>query len=292
MMLCSCNKPTFSFTDLNNNLVVHKCAITKTQYSDIKEDKKLGYVLVESEKVGKPCDFLLKIPLGGVTGKKCPIIPENAMSHEDIRNHNKTVRSFHNDVKITFQRAINIGKFSPMTWEVVGALDYLASNNLLIPPWKQSEETFEEYLHRFKEAEWVDKNWILRLNRYNTWLKRKQKRAEAVEKSVEIFDDWPVLQKSIRKSLKKELKKREKIKSKNVQEQAYQNTKYEQEAQDIDDEPNLFPDLEEEEEMSVASSQASENSEEFSLCDEEDDEGLEPDEGVPGEELEFCDFNE
>lgn len=287
-MLCSCNKPTYSFTDLNTNTVVHKCSTTKTQYADLKEDKKLGYVLIESEKVGKPCDFLKIIKLSS-SGRQLKI---PLQFHDTPRS--KVEPNFYYSVKTAYDRASNIGEHSPLTWGVISTLDRYAKNNLLIEPWKQRQESFSEYLRRFREAEWVDKNWVLRQAKYKDWLRRKKAKLDNIEQSTEIFHGMPVLQKKIRRSLKKELKKKEKIVSKNVEYRAYQNAEFVQETvfdPDADFEANPFNEADPDDDE--GSSKASEPSEEFSVCDEGSEDGeIDCDEGEPGEELEFSGFNE
>lgn len=247
-MLCNCDRPQtpYSIVDITNNKIIYRCATTVIQYQDLKQSKIGGWPLIRS-KDGKPCNFykekVLLSPDKGVSKESSlkPLI-------EPLKISNVSV-PFQNIIEKVYNKAVLAGKYPEelrlenqhyeigpyeddssrskkgvLDWKIIGALDYYAINFLLIKPWIRcgdQKESWSAYLERFKSTPWIDKSSVLSKKKLDNWLKIKKKRAAGIEKSVEIFDMLPGLQKKIRRQFKKDLKKEEKIIPQDIQEQSY-----------------------------------------------------------------------
>jgi len=247
-VLCNCNKPASVFTDISKRQIRWRCEETYWIAQDIKINKgQAPWPIWDETKHGSPCDFvqvydLPREPIAKRWRKivdkllvcQDPVnIPKDGTKYLDVHptqgplSEEHKQRLFVSTLEKLCLRARNRSSWSPMSWEFISKMNTYAEQHLLIPSWQmggEHKETWEEFLDRFEAAEWVSKNWMIRLSQYKQHEQKPQKRFDAIEKQLVIFEGLPRLKKIVRKNLKRDWKKKEKenlIADKNVEHEAF-----------------------------------------------------------------------
>ena len=236
---CYCNKKVDIISNLSKNILIARCPITKIQISDLKVCNKVGTVITYLEKEGTPCNFIKKIPLQFKknTNKEAPteIIKREVLKAPPPLRTPFQLKLDHLFSKIEepvialVRPEEDIGTCTENSWpiyeplpppkmvireqidpDVISNLDSYAINNLLIKPWDRKNETFPEYIKRFKETPWINQNWKIRHHKYKLKVLFKKNYHEAQYKCLDIFDDMPILKETIQKTIRKRIKKQDK----------------------------------------------------------------------------------
>ncbi len=285
-VMCDCGKVCSMYS--MKNYFIYKCATTKMLLEDLKL-KDTGLNLNWIENPEKPCDFRKTVKMYDITYTKvwrrlCDRLLASHVEILDAYVSGNKYDTFKHRLKALCDSVEKRGRFNPMTWSKVCEFDLYASKHLLIDPWQKSgknKETWEEFLERFKSAEWVDKNYLIRERKYRDYFEKKKIDKENIIKSTEVLDIFPNLQKRIQKQLKKKYKTEEKIrlsKPCNIEELGFIKLKKElfkiemEKEADLEDTEGLYDEIfaQDESEKEDASSQESEESEkdDFSIVEE------------------------
>ena len=232
-VMCKCNRPARIVTNIGDNQIRWSCEETYWVSHDIKINKGApAWPIWDETKHGSPCDFVkvYDIPKSttaskwerlvyGVLKSRDPCnIPKYGSAHLKMEvkgplSEEEKGNLFKSTLRQLCHRARNRSTWSPITWEFISKFNYYAEYHLLIPPFQitgEKKETWEQFVDRFEQEEWVSKNWILRQQKFKAFEEKAQKRFENIEKQLTIFDHLPKLKRKVRKSLKKDWKKKEK----------------------------------------------------------------------------------
>ena len=243
-VMCHCNKPARMLTELGKNQIRWRCDDTYLIAGDIKINKGApAWPVWDDTKHGSPCDFVKTIAIAKIpTPQKWEKLTRILLKCLDPTNlpkygtqYDYIPRSpqqdehaaFVSTLKILCQRARLRNSWSPLTWEFISKMNYYATQHLLIPPFQISgkkAETWDQFVDRFESAEWVSKNWKIKLVLFRKLEQAPQKRFDNIDKQLEIFEGLPRLKKRVRKSLKKDWKKNEKDiinNDRNIEHQAF-----------------------------------------------------------------------
>tara|TARA_X000001036_G_scaffold235030_1_gene219404 strand:+ start:1287 stop:2252 length:966 start_codon:yes stop_codon:yes gene_type:complete len=238
---CYCKKPVYCRTNFKLNVVEKICATTVIQISDIKCSAPIGLQITYSDKAGKPCDYRKVIPLRTFWKKGWEQLTTNMLNARKRRfiEKQKKIRArlqdwkrmkqkmvalkkrpdyvepvvdhFKNKMAMIYYKGTHLDKYNPMSWKLIGEADHYSINHLLIKPWQQKTESWDDYMRRFKEAEWKDSNWKLRHIQYIEWKQRKKAEFTSIDKSLETIKMLPHVYKKARIKALKMYRKKQKI---------------------------------------------------------------------------------